>query len=424
MKKGVIPLPNENPRGNGYRILHCVLIVLGTLIVLLALTGTIFMRHQLKYRSITNALTERVRLSDAKVPFQGKTVSEYIQSEYVKDSRVLNEDIAEAVDSMEIPVFIADKLSALGDLLRGTTDTVPSVTPDEIVGLLEEHEHDLYRKCMLVIEQSDKNEIRSELNEPLTSLNDTLNSAYGSAAMRGLARFRVSIWMVLLELALIGLLLWRRVKVARNCGQQDRDAFRAMGRTIMIPSAIVFFICVIAGLFALFAKDGVIGLNPLWKAIREPFWLSSMLGISGGALLIIIANLIDIREAKKQLAPAPVQRGNLRPEMESVSLPPRAANTKFCIYCGKSIPMNAGFCSYCGKKQTADPAPAIPEPETAPDTVAPDFTQPEAPAVPEVPVVPEIPAEPETPAFSDAQPETDSDPLNSLNNSDDSTPVM
>ena len=253
---------------------------------------------------------------------------------------------------------------------------------------------------MLVIEDGDKQSILSELESPLGAVNKGFDTAYGSAAMRALARFRVSIWMVLIELALLGLLLWRWTSVYRNSGKRKRLACKAMGRTLMIAGGIVFAVCAVTGIMNAFTKDGVVGLTPLWKAIREPFWLSSMLTISAGAILIIIAQIMDIRDLKKLTAPQTAQSFVASERAAAPVIAParvQSSGSKFCIYCGKSITANATFCSYCGKKLNGDPEPVKEEP-------APGFTEPAAPApaetpdIPAVPDVPELPAEPDVPA--------------------------
>ena len=390
--------------GTGYRVFHSILIVLGVLLVLLCFALTFFVRHQLKYRSITNALNNKVKLSDANVPGEGKTVAAYIRAQYVKDDLVKDEDVAEAVDCMELPAFVGGKVAALGDLLRGTSDKLPAITEQEVVDLLEEHEHDLYRKCMLVIEVGDKQSILSELESPLGTINSGFDTAYGSAAMRALARFRVSIWMVLIELALLGLLLWRWTSVYRNSGKRKRLACKAMGRTLMIAGGIVFAVCAVTGIMNAFTKDGVVGLTPLWKAIREPFWISSMLTISAGAILIIIAQIMDIRDLKKLTAPQTAQSFVASERAAAPVIAParaQSSGSKFCIYCGKSIAANATFCSYCGKKLNGDPepvqevpAPAVPETPAVPDV-------PEQPDVPEIPAEPDVPAAPSVPEAAD-----------------------
>lgn len=378
---GVCPsCGKKRPRSAGYRVFHGTLCCIAALILLLCMSTTAFVRHQLKYQRLTRALQSELKLSGVNVPGEGKTIAEYIRTEYVNDDAVLTEDCAEAVDCMEIPAFIAGKLTVWGDLLRGDSDTVMQVSADEIIDLLEKHEAQLYRSCMLVIDDSDKQELRSSLEGPLDSVNKSFQRLYGSPALRALARFRVSGWHYVLDLILLALLLWRWAVIRRNSGKEAISAFSAMGKTVLIPSAITFVLCAVFGIGAMFAKDGVVGLLPVWKAIRMPYWMSAMLGISAGCVLLIIYQLMlqrSLRPAKERPVKAAPKRGGAAAA---------AAGEKHCIYCGKRIPAEAEFCIYCGKRLT----PASPE---------------AAAAVPDVPA--DIPSEPVADILSDTdQPES------------------
>lgn len=385
----------KRPRGAGYRVFHGILCVIAALILLLCMTTTAFVRWQLKNSSMTKALREETKLSEATAPFGSKTLAQRIHEDNVTDEAVTESDVAEAIDCMELPDFVADKLTVWGDMLRGTSDTVMQISADEVIALLEEHEGQIYRACMLVIDASDKQELRSELEGPLNALNKSFTTVYGSPALRALAKFRVSIWHYVLDAVLLVLLLWRWASVQKKGGRRALSAFRKMGVTAMVPSVIALLCCAVFGIAALFAKDGVVGVNPLLKAARAPYWFTSMLGIAGGALLIIIDNVgqqIEFKIAAKKEAKA-AEQSRPQPVMESVAAvsadptpapvapitpaapaaPAAPASEKFCVHCGKAIPAKAGFCIHCGKSQAAVPAPpAPPEPPVLPDDPAAD----------------------------------------------------
>lgn len=379
----------KRPRSAGYRIFHGVLCILATLLLLFCINCTAFVRHQLKYRRLTKALRNEVRLSDASAPFGSETVADYIRREYVSDEAVTADDVAAAVDGMKLPAFAADKLEAYADMLRGKTDKVVKVQPDEVIAQLESSEKDLYSKNLLIIDDSDKEDIRSSLAEPLGELNRSLDRVYGSPALRALARFRVSAWRILLDIALMGLLLWRLAVVRRNGGKDASTALKSMGFAVLIPNALVFLGCVVTGLISAFAKDGKVGLLPLGRAIRMPLWLSSMLGVSVGALLLICYLLALNAKLKKESAaiPEPSSRW-YGTKMQSVEVPELAPDQKFCMSCGKVIPASAGFCIYCGKSQSA-PYSGKKASETEPAPEAPDA--PEMTDTAETPETPDLP---------------------------------
>ena len=385
----------RRPRSAGYRIFHSVLCVLAALLLLFCINCTAFVRHQLKHRRLTKALRGDTRISDVSAPFSGRTVADAIREEYADDDAVTTDDVAAAVDSLEIPSFIADKLGLYADMLRGSTDQVVKVQPDEVISLLEQHEADLYRNSLILIDDRDKQDLRSSLEEPLGSLNRSLDRVYGSPALRALARFRVSFWRILLDLALMGLLLWRWAVVRRNSGREPSSALKGMGFTVLIPSAAVFIGCVVTGLVSAFAKDGTVGLLAVGRAIRMPLWLSSMLGISVGALLLICYLLALNAKLKKELAPAPEVPARYHgTTMQPVAVPSAGSDQKYCMSCGRLIPASAGFCIYCGKSQSAEkpaaePSAEIPAPETpASEPVSEPVSEPET-APQEIPEAPE-----------------------------------
>ena len=380
----------KRPHGSGYRVFHGILCVIAALLLLLCITSTAFVRHQLKYRRITKALKNDTRISDVSAPFSKKTVADRIREEYVTDDAVTTDDVASSVDCMEVPAFAAGKLEQFAEMLRGNTDKIVKVQPDEIIQLLESHESELYQRSMIVIDDADKEDIRSSVSGPLGTLNSTLDTCYGSPALRALARFRASGWRILLDLALMGLLLWRWAVVRRNSGKSAVSAFRGMGFTVLIPSALVFIGCVITGLISAFAKDGKVGLLALGKAVRMPLWLSSMLGISVGALLLIIYLAALNAKLKKELQPASAQPARWTgTKMQPVEVPDSTAGQKYCIRCGKLIPETAGFCIYCGMNQSG--VKASETPETAPETAETPAEVPENAGTPDAADTPETP---------------------------------
>ena len=169
----------KRPRSAFYRAWHGFWCVIATLLLLFCMTTTAFVRHQLKYHSLTNALRNDTKISDISVPGVGK-VSALIRKEYVADENVTEKDVAEAIDAMKLPAFAADKLNAWGDMLRGSNDTVPKLQTDEIVGLLESNKAQLYRSCMLVIEDGDIADLRAGAEEPIHSVNSAFDTVYGS----------------------------------------------------------------------------------------------------------------------------------------------------------------------------------------------------------------------------------------------------
>ena len=395
------------PRSAGYRRLHGFLCVIAALILLCCINTTFCMRRYIQTNQPAAAMSTS-QLSDTKIPFTGKTVAALIKADYVTDEKVTGEDVSAAVDEMGIPSFIAEKLDRYGSLLRGDTDEVVSITADEIVGLLEDSEDALYDKCLLVIEDSDKEELRTSAEKPLSTFNKIMSAVYGSKFGRGLARFRMSRWHYVLDVVLLILLLLRWMNIHEVSGSKKTNALRGMGKTLLIPMAITLILLAVFGIASLFVKDGIVGMYAFTKALRAPMWILCIFEIALGCFLISLAGYQEARaEYKETAASLPVRNRTGRAKMDTVNVPhsPAPARStlekRFCIYCGREIAKDAGFCSYCGKNLNA--APSKPVPQAAPaETAVPEVPEvPDVPEVPEVPSVPTIPSVPETPETTD-----------------------
>ena len=362
----------KRPRSAGYRVWHSFWCVIATLILLLCINTTAAMRHALRTNAPVTGLHDS-RLSDTKIPFTGKTLAAYIKSDFVADENVLETDIASAVDEMNIPVFLSGKLGAYYQLLRGESDTVVTVTEDEVVGMLDQNRALLLSKCMLIIEDADIAELRSAVGGPLNFLSRTASTVYGSKAGRMLAHFRVSAARIVIDILLLGLLLWRWTVIQRRCGRPASRAVRGMGLTIGIPACITFLLVLISGVGSLFVNDAVTGIHPLTKAVRAPYWGISLTELLIAAAMIGAAYLLAHRpvKAKADPADAPAKANLPRPAAEPPVRTLRARGTaedpapgKPCISCGRELKAEAKFCIYCGANQDAD---AAPEPETEPE---------------------------------------------------------
>ena len=203
------------PRSAGYRILHETLCVIAALLLFFCFCNTAALRIYSRSDSLSAGLRAS-RISDAEVPFTGKNVTDYIMSGYVDDSEVLSEDIQTAADSMKIPEFLAEKFEQQSALLRGDANEPLQITPDEISGKLDQISEELYASCKLIIEESDRTQIESALEKPLSVFN-SVSGAFGSTkAGRLVLRFGVSIFAYIAEAVLIVLLLLRWGKIRKK----------------------------------------------------------------------------------------------------------------------------------------------------------------------------------------------------------------
>lgn len=368
------------PRSAGYRVLHSILCVIAALILFFCIGNTAALRCYIS----SDALTENLRasrLSDAKPPFYGKTISDIVMEGYITDENILHEDVEIAVDSMGIPAFLADKIGAHIAMLRKDSDTPVQITPEEIGAKLDEISDSLYDTCKLVIDDGDKEQLQSALKSPLSAVN-SLSSAFGSSvAGRAFARFGVSFGAYILEIILLVLLLYRWCKIRKNSGKDAAGAFKALGITLLVSSALSLLLVLIGGIGSLFVKDGVIGLYLAAKVIRTPYWPISITGVAAAFFLLELAAYLRVRAKMPKKAAVPAKQAAAAPAAQNPN------ETKFCIRCGKRIKADARFCIYCGADTTGGSASDASQEN--PQTDAPADTAEEANTAPVTDINPE-----------------------------------
>lgn len=381
---------NGAERSGGYRFLHSFLCLLGTLLVIFCISNT----AALRYYTASNALTDNLRaarLSDAAVPFTGKNLSEYIREKYVADDRVLTEDVAAAADGMGIPSFLADKLDQHFALLRGSSDTPMEISGEELTAQLDQITESLHESAHLIIEDSDKQQILKAADPVLRKVNAVSTTLGSSRAGRAFQRFGISIWSYVLEAVLLVLLAWRWCVIRRNSGKDAAGAFKGMGLTVMIPSALGLLLVIIGAVGAFFAKDSVTGLFGVTKTLRTPYWYITITGVTFAVFMMELCAFIRWRVT------VPAKPKTEKTEKKSAFGKKTAA---VCVSCGKKLDANSKFCKYCGAKQEEPapaPAPAAsepapkPAPKPAPAPAAPAPAAP-APAVSAPAAVPAAPA--------------------------------
>ena len=278
----------KRPRSGGYHFLQTTLCVIGILILWFCFANTTAIRSYIASPALTDAM-QSARLSDADLPFISKNLSEYIRSNYVSDENVLPEDVAAATDGMGIPVFLADKLNAHFAMLRGDSDTPVRIEATEITGLLDQITESLRESCKLVIDDSDRQQIHTAVAPILTQLNTVSDTLGSTKAGRAFQRFGITIWGYILEVILLGLLIWRWCVVRKNSGKDIPGAFKGVGITIMIPAALSLLCVLIGGVKPFFIRDDVIGLFGVTKVLRGPFWFITITGVSFALLMLELA---------------------------------------------------------------------------------------------------------------------------------------
>ena len=338
---------NAKTHGTGYRVLHIILCVIALIYLLLGATVSTAVRHWMQTDKLEDAIAA-ADIGNYQIPFADKTVAEMIQAEYVNDDLIQTSDIADAVNSIGIAEFASGKVGMYLDMLRGDTDKIVQIHTDEILPMLRDNVRLLDEKCEITVDDSDFSQLEDTLAGPLDTLNKTLDTCYGSPALRFCARFRVSIVRTLIDILLIALLLWRWTSVCVKSEKSRSRGVKGMGITMIVLSAVPFLICLISSISGLFAKDGELANAKLLKEIRAPFTVCAGAILVCGILLILFSKLPAKIAARPKKAPAEKSENPL----DRTAVIPAVSTKNFCIHCGKPIKENARFCIYCGKPQS------------------------------------------------------------------------
>ncbi len=296
----------KRTHGKGYRILHTILCILVLLYLLSAVMNAAVLRYYLKSNAIPTAINA-LHLGDTKIPFSSQTVADRIRAEYVTDELIATEDIAEAVNQLQLQTYVAQKAQLYFDMLSDRTDEVVKFSTDDIVNMLENNREALRVGCMIELEDGDISQLRETLDPIINTLNTTLDKTYGSPALRALARYRVSLARILVNLVLMALLLWRWIVVCRHSQTTSSRAVKGMGITLLIPTALTCAVCLVSLVVGIFAKDGTLEMAALIKAVRTPITLYSMAGTLFGAWILVSVKLSNevVREYEKKAAAKP-----------------------------------------------------------------------------------------------------------------------
>lgn len=355
----------KKTHGAGYRVFHTILCVIVAIYLLFGITVSTAARHWLKTDKLENAIAA-ADIGNYKIPFTGKTVAEKIRAEYITDEEILTEDVASAINSIGVTNYAAEKIGLYFDMLRGDTDKIVQISPKEIPPMLENNRVQVRKTSDMIIEDSDMEQLESELKDPFDTVNKVLDTCYGSPALRFCARFRVSIWRTIIDLVLLALLLWRWTSVCAKSGKSRSRGVKGMGITMIVVSVLPFVVCMISLVAGLFAKDGAQANAELMKQIRAPFTICTLSALAAGIILILLSKApAKLAARPKKVRPERAEKPLDRTaEMPAVRLPepvpapvptPAPATENFCIRCGKSIKEGAKFCIYCGAPQNDTP---------------------------------------------------------------------
>ncbi len=302
---------------------------------------------------------------------QSYPLSQYILDTYVEDSNILLSDVESMIRELELPALITGHLDALDDFCSGRSDTVPQLSSETIVQLIEEQETNIYETLSVRISRQDKTLLAEKL-APLDSYQETLSELKESSLKTALLRFCYSKWLLIGCGILLILLLAEVIRVFYRARWKRGKAVLCHTLCMLIPSGLLLIGDLIARI-AVMAQQLPLILQDCAGIVCTTVLHCTLLVVVPAVCLLIIA-LVSIKLAKPYPTPASVpipaapempavspqlaeesavapavQEPNSLPENEAVSISAEDEKTVIsCPNCGREAPQGTKFCTKCG----------------------------------------------------------------------------
>ena len=226
-------------RSKGYVVGHSFLLVLATLILVNHLIACATARVLLNKDVIHKAL-ENVKFSTVDVMHDEEkmTLAEYIRREYVTDPAVTTGDVEAVLNQMNLEALAMRKLDNYQNYYRGTEDTLETITPQEIVDILDKNQAMIQEKLQIEITQADKDTLVAEMQDSCTAYNEGVVRYYNTGIGRFWNRLQLNLWFMLGELVLLVVILVRWCVLFCSGRGRAAHGIRAFAITLLVPSGI------------------------------------------------------------------------------------------------------------------------------------------------------------------------------------------
>ncbi len=322
------------------------------LIILLGsgLLASVSMRRASQEKLLT-AAAEKLPLSE--ISIDNTSAAEFILNEFVQDERVTAEQIEKVMEEGTFSGFIAD-LAKKYDLYLDGSGTFPTLSADDLVGLIEENHALILQETGLEFLGPDKEKLRNNA-VPIVDGWNSLDKGITGFAVKS----SVSVWQpVVLGILLMAVLVWMIIFYVKG-------GFRA-GSALKVYSIALFVPC-LAMLVILVLTDAVGTKKMPFIGDSMPMLYGSFMPIFGiGAAICVLLFCtglflcsISEKRAQKAIAAAQAPAEEIPAEAsapEEISAPEETPEPEmkrqFCRNCGQPlVNPDAKFCYKCGNVQ-------------------------------------------------------------------------
>ena len=283
----------KKPRYKGSVVGHSVLLVLAALILvnhlIICATARVMLNQDVLHRAL-----DGFRFSTMQVmqDHEQITLAEYIRREYVTDPQVTTGDVEAVLNQMDLESLTIRKLDNYQNYFRGTEDNLETITPQEIVEILDQNESIIREKLQIEITQGDKDLLVAEMREPCDDYNQGVVHYYNTAFGRFWNRLQLNLWFMLGELVLLVLILIRWCVLFSSGRGKAAHGIRAFGITVLVASGI-YLIAGTGGFFsAKYALRELPVLAHITSGVSSPLMIFGGIGVLSSVFLLILASMI------------------------------------------------------------------------------------------------------------------------------------
>lgn len=323
--------------------LCAIFVFLLTTVFLTCLTLRYYIKTSAIPKAVGKVVLEEIQI--AQPDGSELSIAQYILDEFIQDERIRTEDVQEIIENGTFSDFAVVAVEQYNQYLANGGE-FPEIDPEEFVTLLEENADLIYEKTGLRFLEPDKQKLRDNLEYPIQTLNETLESCMYHGVIGFFLRIAVSLWVeIVLAVILLLLLVWMiiiHVRAKKKIG----TGLKIYGITANIPCTVMFLV----GLLMSWILKFIHLPSELGTALRGKTVLFSGLGIIVCVILFCFGMFWNFIAGKLTAkAEMPVQE-----KSESIAMPSQEPPKRvFCRYCGeKLVNDDAQFCYQCGKRQS------------------------------------------------------------------------
>ena len=308
-----------------------------------------------------------------------KALSAFIFT-YIEDSRIEQENIDNILVEIDVMEFINKNIRSYSNYLLDGEELQP-LTAEVVIEFIEDNKEIIRRETGLKYVESDKEQIRKDIEQPLDDFNAKLES--NITVINSI--FSLPFMILMIVILVLVFAQWCFVYVKNSI--PIMNLFKLYGIAVFIPSFLF-------GIMALFLKP-ILGLalpdkysfvadvtNELRGTVLLNVGIFIIIGLAMIVISIIIKKITQAIKSKKSFEPQTINNASIEKDKivnyaevrNNQVIHETVQNTaesnmggqvesdefssekdiekkyKFCTECGNKLMENAVFCAKCGKK--------------------------------------------------------------------------